>query len=121
MASLSHGLDFDGPFLPAGRVVFFAVDELFLLEDLALEDLALDLLGVLADEVFLEVAFELEDFGLVLELLDFTFAFGAEDFFAVDFLVTLGFAFFFGLVFCCANDEDERPIASKMASSVFII
>ena len=95
MASLSHGLDFEGPFFPAGRVVFLAVDEVLLLEDLALEDLAVDLLGVLAEEVFFEVVFELEDFALALEL----FTFGVV-FFAVDFLVTLGFDFFFGLVFC---------------------
>ena len=93
MASLSHGLDFDGPFLPAGRVVFLAVAEVFLLGDLLLD---------LAEVVFLEVVFELEDFGLALELLGFTFfelvAFG-EDFFTADFfLVTLGFALDFGLV-----------------------
>jgi len=78
-------------------VVFLAVDDALLLDDFALDDLLLDLLGVFAEEVFFEVVFELE------------------------FLVVLAFDFDFGLVAFCANADDERPIASRRARKVFIV
>jgi len=102
-------------------VLFFAVDEVVFLEDFAADDSLLDLVGV--DDVFLEVVFELEAFGLVLELFTFfeAVAFGVEDVFAVDFLVTFGFDVFFGWVFVCANVDEERPIAIRRARRVFIV
>lgn len=106
-------------------MVFLAVDDALLLDDFALDDLLLDLLGVFAEEVFFEVVFELEDFALLLVLFGVDFfelvAFGVEDFFVVDFLVVLAFDFDFGLVAFCANADDERPIASRRARKVFIV
>jgi len=112
VASLSHGLDFDGPFLPAGFVVFFVL-EVLLLDGFVLEDFALD-------EVFFDLTvFALEDFGFVLELFAFNFALG--DLLAEVFLAALGLVFGFVLVCAWTNAGVERPIASKMARRGFMI
>jgi len=122
VASLSQGLLFDGPFLPAVLVVFFFVlDDELLLDDLLLDlldDLLLALLDDLLDVVFLGLDFLelLEDFSLLLELFDFSLE---VDLLAGVFLAAFGFGF--GLDFDCAKAGDERPIASRMARRVFTI
>ena len=112
-------MDFDGPFLPAGRVVFFDLDEVSLL------------LALLDEVLFLAfVVFVVEDFGLVVELFAFVFeadllagAFLVDFAFAFAFGFALALAFAFGLGFgfgVCAYAEVVRQIASKMAKRFFI-
>ena len=97
VASLSHGLVFDGPFLPAGLEVFF-LDEVLLLDDLLLLALLDDLL--VEEDFFAFDVFEVEDFDLALELLELfgLVAFGFEvDLLLVVFLAALAFDFGFVL------------------------
>ena len=123
VASLNQGLVFDGPFLPAGRVLFFDFEESLLVDDFVPDDLLLALLDdllllALLEELFLEVVFELEGFFLVLDFFELV-AFGVEDLLD-DFLEDFCLVLDFDLGFDCATAGDARQIASRMARRVLI-